>query len=147
MNIVVQIPFELMFVPVISPGVGLLVEKGMAAHSSVLAWRIPWTEEPGGLQSMGSRREGHDWSEWAQHRIAGSNGNSSFSSSRTLHTVFYRGRASVHAHPKCRGLPFPQCFPTFVPFVNFLTTVILWDWYEVVSHHSLDFLLAFISTT
>ena len=32
------------------------LEKGMAAHSSVLAWRIPWTEEPGGLQSMGSQR-------------------------------------------------------------------------------------------
>ena len=31
------------------------LEKGMAAHSSVLAWRIPWTEEPGGLQSMGSQ--------------------------------------------------------------------------------------------
>ena len=32
----------------------------MAAHSSILAWRIPWTEEPGGLQSMGSQRVGHD---------------------------------------------------------------------------------------
>ena len=32
----------------------------MATHSSVLAWRIPWTEEPGGLQSMGSQRVGHD---------------------------------------------------------------------------------------
>ena len=32
------------------------LEEGMAAHSSVLAWRIPWTEEPGGLQSMGSQR-------------------------------------------------------------------------------------------
>ena len=31
----------------------------MAAHSSILAWRIPWTEEPGGLQSMGSQRVGH----------------------------------------------------------------------------------------
>ena len=31
-------------------------EKGMAAHSSILAWRIPWTEEPGGLQSMGLQR-------------------------------------------------------------------------------------------
>ena len=31
-------------------------EKGMAAHSSILAWRTPWTEEPGGLQSMGSQR-------------------------------------------------------------------------------------------
>ena len=35
-------------------------EKAMAPHSSTLAWRIPWTEEPGGLQSMGSHRVGHD---------------------------------------------------------------------------------------
>ena len=35
--------------------------KGMATHSSILAWRIPWTEEPGGLPSMGSQRVGHDW--------------------------------------------------------------------------------------
>ena len=36
------------------------LEKGMATQSSSLAWRIPWTEEPGGLQSMGSQRLGHD---------------------------------------------------------------------------------------
>ena len=36
------------------------LEKGMATHSSILAWRILWTEEPGGLQSMGSQRVGHD---------------------------------------------------------------------------------------
>ena len=35
------------------------LEEGMAAHSSILTWRIPWTEEPGGLQSMGSQRVGH----------------------------------------------------------------------------------------
>ena len=35
-------------------------EKAKAPHSSILAWRIPWTEEPGGLQSMGSLRVGHD---------------------------------------------------------------------------------------
>ena len=35
-------------------------EKKMATHSSILAWRIPWTEEPGGLQSMGSQRVQHD---------------------------------------------------------------------------------------
>ena len=35
-----------------------ILEKGMATHSSILAWRIPWTEEPGGLQSMGSQRVG-----------------------------------------------------------------------------------------
>ena len=37
------------------------LEEEMAAHPSILAWRIPWTEEPGGLQSMGSQRVGHDW--------------------------------------------------------------------------------------
>ena len=36
------------------------LEKGMATHSSILSWRIPWMEEPGGLQSRGSQRVGHD---------------------------------------------------------------------------------------
>ena len=36
------------------------LEKGMATHSNILAWKIPWMEEPGGLQSMGSQRVGHD---------------------------------------------------------------------------------------
>ena len=43
------------------------LEKEMATHSSILAWRIPWTEEPGGLQSTGLHRVGHDWSGLAQH--------------------------------------------------------------------------------
>ena len=42
------------------PGLGRSLGEGMATHSSTLAWRIPWTEEPGGLQSMGSQRVGHD---------------------------------------------------------------------------------------
>ena len=37
------------------------LEEGMATHSSILVWRIPWTEEPGGLQSRGSQRVRHDW--------------------------------------------------------------------------------------
>ena len=41
------------------------LEKEMATHSSVLAWRIPGTAEPGGLPSMGSHRVGHDWSDLA----------------------------------------------------------------------------------
>ena len=36
------------------------LEKEMATHSSILAWKIPWTEEPGGLQSMGKQGVGHD---------------------------------------------------------------------------------------
>ena len=41
------------------PGLGRSMEDGMAIHSSVLAWKISWREEPGGLQSMGSQRVGH----------------------------------------------------------------------------------------
>ena len=37
------------------------LKKGMATHSSILAWRIPWTEKPGGVQSVGSQRVRHDW--------------------------------------------------------------------------------------
>jgi len=52
------------------------LEKEMAIHSSTIAWKIPWTEEPGRLQSMGSQRVGHDWAtslrcmvnlDWTKH--------------------------------------------------------------------------------
>ena len=48
-----------------SPGWEDPLEEGMATHSSVLAWRIPWTEASGGLQSIGSQRVGHNWSDLA----------------------------------------------------------------------------------
>ena len=43
-----------------SLGLEVPLEEGMATHSSILAWKIPWTEESGGLQSMGSQKVGHD---------------------------------------------------------------------------------------
>ena len=43
------------------------LEEGMATHSSILAWRIPWIEEPGGLQSMGSQTIRHDWATKHKH--------------------------------------------------------------------------------
>ena len=46
--------------PVVIPGSEDPLEEGMATHSSILAWRIPWTEEPGGLESMRSQRVRHD---------------------------------------------------------------------------------------
>ena len=46
--------------PVPSPGHEDSLEEGTAIHSSILAWRVPWTEEPGGLQSMGWQRVGHN---------------------------------------------------------------------------------------
>ena len=42
------------------PGSGRSLEKGVATHSSIFAWRIPWTEEPGRLQSMGLQKDGHN---------------------------------------------------------------------------------------
>ena len=45
------------------------LEKGMATHSSFLAWKIPWTEEPGRLQFMGSQRVGHDWATSLTHSL------------------------------------------------------------------------------
>ena len=49
----------------LNPNVALLMEKGMETRSTVLAWRILWMEEPGGLLSMGSHRAGHDGSNLA----------------------------------------------------------------------------------
>ena len=45
------------------------LEEGLAIHSSILAWRIPWTEEPGRLQSIGLQKVGHDWSNLAHWLI------------------------------------------------------------------------------
>ena len=41
------------------------LEEGMATHSSIIAWKIPWTEEPGGLQSIELQRVGYNWSDLA----------------------------------------------------------------------------------
>ena len=47
------------------------LEKGMATHSSILAWRMPWTEEPGGLQSIGSHRVRYDQSDLTHTSFCG----------------------------------------------------------------------------
>ena len=49
------------------PGSGRPLEEGTATHSSILAYRIPWTEEPGGLWSIESQRVGHNSCDLAQH--------------------------------------------------------------------------------
>ena len=54
-----QMPVQEMWVP--SLGREETLKKEMATHSNILAWKIPWTGEPGGLQSMGSQNVGHDW--------------------------------------------------------------------------------------
>ena len=47
------------------------VEEGMETHSTIFAWRIPWTEKPGGLWPMGSQRVGHDWRDLEQQQWRG----------------------------------------------------------------------------
>ena len=57
-----QLPSTVIFEPKkIKPATVSILEKAMALHSSTLVWKIPWMEEPGRLQSMGSQRVGHDW--------------------------------------------------------------------------------------
>ena len=57
---IVQNPPAMQETPVPSLAGEEPLEKGMATHSSILTWRVPWTEEPGGLKSMGLQRVGHD---------------------------------------------------------------------------------------
>ena len=57
-----------------------VLEKEMATHSSVLAWRIPGMGEPGGLPSMGSHGGGHNWSDLAAAAAAAGDGHSAFQS-------------------------------------------------------------------
>ena len=51
-----------------TPGLEDPLEKGMTTHPRILAWRIPWTAEPGGLQFIGLQRVGHGWSDLA-HKV------------------------------------------------------------------------------
>ena len=56
----VKSPFAMLETQVLSLGQEDSLEKGKATYDNISAWRIPWKEEPGGLQSMGSQRVGHD---------------------------------------------------------------------------------------
>ena len=77
------------------------LRKGMAPHSSILAWRIPWTEEPGGLLSMGSHRVRHDWSDLAHthartHYRAWSIRTGTVSTDTVCVILFHLGDLPVH---------------------------------------------------
>ena len=100
------------------------LEKEMAAHSSILAWRIPWTEEPGRLRSMGSQRVEHDWV--AKH-------------SRT-HT---RAHTHTHTHTHTHHIPWLDapvlCLLSWQRHVESFSH---WVIHLVFSHNPSSFLLA-----
>ena len=96
------------------------LEKATATHSSILAWRIPWTEEPGGLQSMGLQRVGHDWG---------------LSLAFTFH-VHWVGMPSNHLI-LCHPLHFlPSIFPSISVFCNEL---VHWNYSAIVQLKFLKF--------
>ena len=106
------------------------LEEGMAVHSSILAWKIPWTEEPGGLQSIGSQRVGHNWSNLARtHRC-------SFHSQNQLQ--FLRLRSLGHYHSSLRGTsknrfktPHHECWNVPKSYFSLSlppTLLFSWDW-------------------
>ena len=70
------------------------LEEEMATHSTILVWRIPWTEEPGGLQSMGSQRVGHSWSDLAL----------TVSISKSMGLLWYPDRNTLPLHTKTSKL-------------------------------------------
>ena len=73
------------------------LEQEMATHSSTLAWKIPWTEEPGRLQSMGLQRIGHDWTT-SLHFTGGSDGKESACNAGDLGLIPGLGRSSGGRH-------------------------------------------------
>ena len=87
------------------------LKKEMATHSSVLAWRIPGTGEPGGLPSMGSHRVGHDWSDLAAAAAA----SVQFSSFQSLSRVqLFKAHGPQHARPPCPSLT-PRVYSNSCP--------------------------------
>ena len=78
------------------------LEEGMATHSNILIWRIPWTEEPGGLQSMESQRVGHDWWTTCVHTHTHTH----------THTQVAKNSAKKPSYSECFWSPFHPRLPS-----------------------------------
>ena len=99
------------------------LEKEMATHSSILAWKTPWTEEPGRLQSMGSQRIGHNWARMGAHAHTHTHTQDLSSPTRDGTCVPCTVRWILNGRPITEVLFFffPSPLPTlFFPFFFFL---------------------------
>ena len=107
-NTAVHISSKLWFSPGTCPGLGLLghglalLKEEMATYSSILAWRIPWTEEPGGLPSIWLQRVGHSWS----NLVTAQHGSSIFIFWGNLHTIPYSDCANLPFHQQYKRVRF-----------------------------------------
>ena len=90
----------------------LLSEKEIATHSSTLAWKIPWTEERGGLQSIGSLRVGHDWSNLTAATAA--------PAFRNVYGSLSENRIHAHSSHHRERITFPVGFPLQWVHVQYL---------------------------
>ena len=101
------------------------LEKEMATHSSILTWKIPWVKEPGGLESVGSQRVGHDWATRYTLSVL-CFGSSSYilSISLTWWTSTLPVSNSSHVIP-CRVLPWHLCSPEGCLFSLLCVPVVL----------------------
>ena len=125
------------------------LEKGMATHSSILAWRIPWTEEPGGLQSVGSQRVRHNWISMHAYWCTGISSVQSLSrvwlfvtpwtaacqaslsinNSQSLLKLMSIELVMLFNHPTCRPLLLPSIFPGISVFSSESVLHIRWPKY------------------
>ena len=115
--------------------------KEMTTHSSILAWRIPWTEEPGGLQSMGSQRVRHDWSHLAGRQAC----NAYFAAVAIVQSVSCAGlfvtHGLQHTRPPC-PLPTPGEYSNSCPSSQWYhptisSSVTLFSWLQSFRHPSI----------
>ena len=112
------------------PGLGRSLSHSsilVATHSNILAWRIPWTEEPGRLQSMGWQRVGHNWSNLAQHSTALT---SDHRTARAADKPLKKSTASLNAIPRViwRWPITERHECIFYPLVQDLTLTLLTFW-------------------
>ena len=107
------------------------LEEERATHSSILAWRIPWTEEPGGLQSMGSQRVEHDWATSKKRK------DSKSIPFRNLQAVFMKWPHHFIFPPEVNESSSFSISSLFGVTWLFHTSYV-WSAFQVVSHYGFD---------